>query len=68
MKGKMENSVVITNDKGQKVVCFNFSELIETLIKINSKLLPSNYSLQINEDDWEFYDFPLTTKGKKNDT
>ena len=64
----MENSVVITNDKGQKVVCFNFSELIETLIKINSKLLPSNYSLQINEDDWEFYDFPLTTKGKKNDT
>ena len=64
----MENSVVITNDKGQKVVCFNFSELIETLIKINSKLLPSNYSLQINENDWEFYDFPLTTKGKKNDT
>jgi len=65
MKGKMENSVIITNDKGQEVVCFNFSELIKNLIKINSKLLPSNYSLQINEDDWEFYDFPLITKGKK---
>ena len=63
----MENSVIITNDKGQEVVCFNFSELIENLIKINSKLLPSNYSLHIKEDDWEFYDFPLTTKGK-NDT
>ena len=41
----MENSVIITNDKGQEVVCFNFSEIIENLIKINPKLLPSNYSL-----------------------
>tara|TARA_R100001510_G_C7444216_1_gene72079 strand:+ start:160 stop:420 length:261 start_codon:yes stop_codon:yes gene_type:complete len=56
-RGKMYNSVVIINDKGQEIKCNNFSELVEKLVKINDKLLPSGYHLQVREDDWEFYDF-----------
>ena len=59
------NYVRITNDKGQEVVCENFSQLFECLTGVNEKLLPNKFKVQICEDDWEFYDFPLNQQASK---
>ena len=53
------NYVRITSDDGQEVICKNFSQLFECLTGVNEKLLPDKFKVQICEDDWEFYDFPL---------
>ena len=53
------NYVRITSNDGQEVICKNFSQLFECLTAVNEKLLPDKFKVQICEDDWEFYDFPL---------
>ena len=40
------NYVRITNDKGQEVVCENFSQLFECLTGVNEKLLPNKFKVQ----------------------
>ena len=32
---------------------------------VNEKLLPDKFKVQICEDDWEFYDFPLNQQASE---